>query len=87
LDTTILAGQVITHDPAPQFDPVIVISSIQTPTPLTLLSVARLHLRTIFCPLAVAGRFTVDVKKPPENPDQAGWPEMGLPKNVLIVCV
>src|SRR6187455_317749 len=83
--TVILAGQVTTQEPTPQFEPLTVTSSIQAPAALTLLSVARRHLITTFCPFAAAGKLTVVVINPPELPLQACRPAIGLPKARSIV--
>jgi hypothetical protein len=71
--------------PPPQFEPDIEIVSMNQPTPLTLESLPRRHLKTMFCPLAEAGRLTVVVMNPPEFPVQAWRPAMGLPKLTLMV--
>jgi hypothetical protein len=72
------------------------ISSIRTPAaPVaeTLLSVAARHFNLIGCPLAVAGRVTVEViyagaaVVPPESPLHAIRPPIGLPNAVEIVAL
>jgi hypothetical protein len=67
--------------------PVHVIVSILTPVAETLLSDAILHFRLIDWPLAAAGSITVEVMYPPELPDHAMRPAMGLMNAVLIVAL
>jgi hypothetical protein len=64
-----------------------VMVSILTPVAETLLSDAILHFRLTDWPTAAAGRVTVEVMYPPELPDHAIRPAIGLMNAVLIVAL
>jgi hypothetical protein len=64
-----------------------VIVSTITPVTAILLSDAILHLRLIIWPFAAGGRVTVEVMYPPELPDQAWRPAIGLLQHVLMVAL
>jgi hypothetical protein len=61
--------------------------SILTPVAETLLSDAILHFRLTDWPTAAAGRVTVEVMYPPELPDHAMRPAIGLMNAVLMVAL
>ena len=66
----------------------IVIVSTRQPDDPELVSLPILHLRTMFCPLAAAGRSTVVVTNAPVVvPVHAARPAIGLLKPVEIVPV
>src|SRR5436190_18252152 len=54
------------------------IESTHQPVTLPLLSAPKRHLKTTFCPAAVAGRRTIVVIYPPESPVHAARPPSGL---------
>jgi hypothetical protein len=63
------------------------IESIRQPLRPRLVSLASRKRRITVCPAAEAGRLTTVSMKPPELPDQARRPEIGLPHEDEIVAV
>src|SRR5881396_3164439 len=61
--------------------------SMRQPWNATLVSLAIRQRSLMFCPAALAGRFTVVVIKPPELPLHAIRPAIGLLKEVEIIAL
>ena len=87
------AGQVIVQAGAAQpvelqvKPEVTLMVSMFQPTAAMVQSDAKRKRSLMFCPFAAAGRLTVVVKKPPDFPDQAWRPAMGLWKFTLIMLL